>query len=65
VLQVLTDPEAKQNLDVAGSDPETSTPEEFSAFIRREAERWDRSCEASASTTTDAAGDALTHGPAR
>jgi tripartite-type tricarboxylate transporter receptor subunit TctC len=40
VAQVLADPGIKQKADAAGLYPSTSTPAEFAAFIRKEAERW-------------------------
>lgn len=40
VAQALADPEIKQKADAAGLFPSTTTPAEFAAFIRKEAERW-------------------------
>jgi tripartite-type tricarboxylate transporter receptor subunit TctC len=40
VAQTLADPGIKQKADAAGLFPSTSTPAEFAAFIRKEAERW-------------------------
>src|SRR5713226_4223536 len=40
VAKILADPAIKAKADAAGLFPATSTPAEFSAFIRREAERW-------------------------
>ena len=40
VAKVLADPAVKAKADASGLFPATSTPAEFSAFIRREAERW-------------------------
>ncbi len=40
VAQVLADPDIKQKADAAGLFPSTSTPAEFAAFIRQEAQRW-------------------------
>lgn len=40
IAQVLADPDIKQKADAAGLYPSTSTPAEFAAFIRKEAERW-------------------------
>jgi tripartite-type tricarboxylate transporter receptor subunit TctC len=40
VVQALADPGIKQKADAAGLFPSTTTPAEFAAFIRREAERW-------------------------
>jgi tripartite-type tricarboxylate transporter receptor subunit TctC len=40
VAKVLADPAIKTKADAAGLFPATSSPAEFAAFIRREAERW-------------------------
>src|SRR5229473_3364375 len=40
VAKVLADPAIKPKADASGLFPATNTPAEFSAFIRREAERW-------------------------
>jgi tripartite-type tricarboxylate transporter receptor subunit TctC len=40
VAETLADPAIKQKADAAGLYPSTSTPAEFAAFIRKEAERW-------------------------
>jgi tripartite-type tricarboxylate transporter receptor subunit TctC len=40
VAKVLADPAVKAKADASGLFPATSTPAEFSAFIRKEAERW-------------------------
>jgi tripartite-type tricarboxylate transporter receptor subunit TctC len=40
VAETLADPGIKQKADAAGLFPSTSTPAEFGAFIRKEAERW-------------------------
>lgn len=40
VAQALAEPEIKQKADAAGLFPSTTTPAEFAAFIRKEAERW-------------------------
>jgi tripartite-type tricarboxylate transporter receptor subunit TctC len=40
VAKILADPEVKAKADAAGLFPATSTPVEFGAFIRREADRW-------------------------
>ena len=40
VAKILADPGIKSKADASGLFPATSTPEEFSAFIRKEAERW-------------------------
>ena len=40
VARILNDPAVKQRSEASGGYIETSTPEEFAAFIRREAARW-------------------------
>jgi tripartite-type tricarboxylate transporter receptor subunit TctC len=40
VAKILADPAVKAKADASGLYPATSTPAEFSAFIRKEAERW-------------------------
>jgi tripartite-type tricarboxylate transporter receptor subunit TctC len=40
VTKILADPAIKAKADAAGLFPVTTTPEEFAAFIRKEAERW-------------------------
>jgi tripartite-type tricarboxylate transporter receptor subunit TctC len=40
IVQVLADPGVKAKADAAGLFPFTSTPQEFAAFIRQEAQRW-------------------------
>jgi tripartite-type tricarboxylate transporter receptor subunit TctC len=40
VTNILADPAIKAKADAAGLFPVTTTPEEFAAFIRKEAERW-------------------------
>ena len=40
VVKVLTDPVVKENSERTGNYPVTSTPEQFAAFIRKEADRW-------------------------
>jgi tripartite-type tricarboxylate transporter receptor subunit TctC len=40
VTKILADPDIKGKADAAGLFPVTTTPEEFAAFIRKEAERW-------------------------
>jgi tripartite-type tricarboxylate transporter receptor subunit TctC len=40
VAKILADPAIKAKADTAGLFPATSTPAEFAAFIRKEAERW-------------------------
>jgi len=40
VAKALADPDVKAKADASGLFPATSTPAEFSAFIRKEAQRW-------------------------
>jgi len=40
VAKILADPAIKSKADASGLFPATSTPAEFAAFIRKEAERW-------------------------
>jgi tripartite-type tricarboxylate transporter receptor subunit TctC len=40
VAKILADPAIKAKADASGLFPATSTPTEFAAFIRKEAERW-------------------------
>jgi len=42
VAKVLADPGIKARADAAGLFPVTTTPQEFDAFIRKEAERWSK-----------------------
>ncbi len=42
VVRVLSDPAVVATADAAGLYPATSTPAEFAAFIRREADRWSK-----------------------
>jgi tripartite-type tricarboxylate transporter receptor subunit TctC len=42
VVRILADPALKEKSERTGNYPVTSAPEEFSAFIRKEAERWSR-----------------------
>jgi tripartite-type tricarboxylate transporter receptor subunit TctC len=42
VAQILADPAIKEKSERTGNYAVTSTPEEFGAFIRREAERWSK-----------------------
>jgi tripartite-type tricarboxylate transporter receptor subunit TctC len=42
VAKVLADPAVKAKADAAGLFPATSTPAQFSSFIRNEAERWSK-----------------------
>jgi tripartite-type tricarboxylate transporter receptor subunit TctC len=41
VVQAMADAVVKERLERGGAYPMTSTPEEFAAFIRREASRWE------------------------
>jgi tripartite-type tricarboxylate transporter receptor subunit TctC len=40
ILRIYALPDAKERIAAAGLDPVTSTPAEFTAFIRSESERW-------------------------
>ncbi|TMJ35042.1 MAG: tripartite tricarboxylate transporter substrate binding protein, partial [Alphaproteobacteria bacterium] len=40
VVRILADPALKEKSERTGNYPVTSTPEEFAAFIRKEAARW-------------------------
>jgi tripartite-type tricarboxylate transporter receptor subunit TctC len=40
IVKVLADPAIKAKADASGLFPATTTPAEFAAFIRKEAERW-------------------------
>jgi tripartite-type tricarboxylate transporter receptor subunit TctC len=40
VVKILNDPANKEQSERTGNYPVTSTPAEFAAFIRREADRW-------------------------
>ena len=42
VVRILGLADVKERYAAAGLDPATSTPLEFAAFIRREAERWSK-----------------------
>src|SRR5262249_29676443 len=42
VAKVLTDPAIKEKSERTGNYPVTNTPDEFSAFIRKEARRWEK-----------------------
>ncbi len=42
VVKILTDPAVKEKSERTGNYPVTSTPEQFSAFIRKEADRWEK-----------------------
>ena len=40
--KVLQAPDLRERLSAAGSDPDISTPEQFSAFLKTETEKWER-----------------------
>jgi len=40
LVRAMKTPEMKAQLDKLGQDPDWSTPEEFSAFMREESEKW-------------------------
>jgi tripartite-type tricarboxylate transporter receptor subunit TctC len=40
VVKALTDPAVRERSERTGNYPVTATPEQFAAFVRREAERW-------------------------
>jgi len=40
VVKTLNDPEVRERSELSGNYPITSSPEQFSAFLRKEAERW-------------------------
>jgi tripartite-type tricarboxylate transporter receptor subunit TctC len=42
IARIFSDPVLRERLEQSGSYPVTSTPEEFAAFIRKEAQRWSR-----------------------
>ena len=42
VVKILGDPGVREKSERTGNYPVTNTPEQFSAFIRREADRWSR-----------------------
>jgi tripartite-type tricarboxylate transporter receptor subunit TctC len=42
VARVLASPETRDRLSNIGADAESSTPEEFTAWIRLETEKWER-----------------------
>ena len=47
---VLQDPDSQKRLAAVGVDPLTSTPEEFSAYIKTEIPKWARVVKASGAT---------------
>lgn len=42
VVKILTDPGVREKSERTGNYPVTTTPEQFVAFIRKEAERWEK-----------------------
>jgi len=42
VVRILADPGVRQKFDQSGNFAVSSTPEEFEAFIRKEADRWSK-----------------------
>jgi tripartite-type tricarboxylate transporter receptor subunit TctC len=42
VVRILADPSVRQKFDQSGNFAVSSTPEEFAAFIRKEADRWSK-----------------------
>lgn len=42
VAKVLTTPEARENLSKQGAEPVASTPEQFAAFLKSEADKWSK-----------------------
>jgi tripartite-type tricarboxylate transporter receptor subunit TctC len=42
VVGILADPGVRQKFDQSGNFAVSSTPEEFAAFIRKEADRWSK-----------------------
>jgi tripartite-type tricarboxylate transporter receptor subunit TctC len=42
IVKILADPVLREQSERTGSYPVTTTPEEFAAFIRKEAQRWSR-----------------------
>ena len=50
LAKVLNDPATKKMLSQRGTDPLTSTPDEFAKFIRSEADRWGKVVRASGAT---------------
>ena len=41
-MKILSDPAAKERSEQTGNYPVTGTPEQFAAFIRKEADRWQK-----------------------
>jgi tripartite-type tricarboxylate transporter receptor subunit TctC len=41
-VRILADPGVRQKFDQSGNFAASSTPEEFTAFIRKEADRWSK-----------------------
>jgi len=42
VAKVLTTPEARESLSKQGAEPVASTPEQFTAFLKAEADKWSK-----------------------
>jgi tripartite-type tricarboxylate transporter receptor subunit TctC len=42
VVKTLGDPMVKEKSEKTGNYPVTNTPEQFAAFIRKEADRWSK-----------------------
>jgi tripartite-type tricarboxylate transporter receptor subunit TctC len=42
IAKVLTTPEARDNLSKQGAEPVASTPEQFAAFLKSEADKWSK-----------------------
>ena len=40
LVRIMHSPEMKEKLAASGTDPLTSTPEEFAAYIRQEIVKW-------------------------
>jgi tripartite-type tricarboxylate transporter receptor subunit TctC len=40
LIRIMHSPDLKDRLDAMGTDPLTSTPEEFAGYIRREIAKW-------------------------
>jgi tripartite-type tricarboxylate transporter receptor subunit TctC len=40
VVKILSDPAVREKSERTGNFPVTSSPEQFSVFMRKEAERW-------------------------
>ena len=42
IVRILSEPDVKAKFDQTGNFAVTDTPEDFSAFIRKEAARWEK-----------------------